>query len=287
MGVITVKKTATHLLKANAGTEDFEFITPCEGQCAYVVSHFMQMGALRNDLYHNVEAVSVEAFWEPIQKHTIMSFVRLNKHTDTAFQSYSRHLNVAHTRSPLGNIIIVYPNALAPQQLWPFLLLNYRDKGLQVNGRFTNKKTCVALIPLKTRRLMFRNPSSKTHAFIHPSDIIYFLTQTSQFKIDLFTKFFRQLFNKHFEVQHQTLFKNFLTTFNTHIAIQIKTFAKLFTHILKAYFAIQYQALYRNFSHNSSNAHFAVQYQNVYKTYRKTFILYSEMTGARLGYTGL
>lgn len=147
-----VEKAVTHLLKAGVGAEDIGVITPYEGQRAYVVSHFARMGPLRQDLYRDVEVASVDAFQGREKKYIIMSCVRSNEHQGIGFLSDPRRLNVALTRSRLGNIIIGNPKVLARHQLWASLLLDYRDKDVLVEGPLTNLKPCVVSISRPRRR---------------------------------------------------------------------------------------------------------------------------------------
>lgn len=147
-----VEKAVTHLLKAGVGADEIGVITPYEGQRAYVVSHFARSGPLRQDLYDDVEVASVDAFQGREKKYIIMSCVRSNEHQGIGFLSDPRRLNVALTRSRLGNVIIGNPKVLSRQSLWASLLLHYRDKGVLVEGPLTNLKPCVISIPRPRRR---------------------------------------------------------------------------------------------------------------------------------------
>lgn len=147
-----VEKAVTHLLKAGVGAEEIGVITPYEGQRAYVVSHFARMGPLRQDLYRDVEVASVDAFQGREKKYIIMSCVRSNEHQGIGFLSDPRRLNVALTRSRLGNVIIGNPKVLARHSLWASLLLDYRDKDVLVEGPLTNLKPCVISISRPRRR---------------------------------------------------------------------------------------------------------------------------------------
>lgn len=148
-----VEKAVTHLLKAGVGSEEIGVITPYEGQRAYVVSHFARMGPLRQDLYRDVEVASVDAFQGREKKYIIMSCVRSNEHQGIGFLSDPRRLNVALTRSRLGNVIIGNPKVLARQSLWASLLSHYRDEGVLVEGPLSNLKPCVISIPRPRRRM--------------------------------------------------------------------------------------------------------------------------------------
>lgn len=147
-----VEKAVTHLLKAGVGADEIGVITPYEGQRAYVVSHFARIGPLRQDLYRDVEVASVDAFQGREKKYIIMSCVRSNEHQGIGFLSDPRRLNVALTRSRLGNVIIGNPKVLSRQSLWASLLAHYRDEGVLVEGPLTNLKPCVISIPRPRRR---------------------------------------------------------------------------------------------------------------------------------------
>lgn len=147
-----VEKAVTHLLKAGVSADEVGVITPYEGQRAYVVSHFARMGPLRQDLYRDVEVASVDAFQGREKTYIIMSCVRSNEHQGIGFLSDPRRLNVALTRSRLGNIIIGNPKVLSRQSLWAALLQHYRDENVLVEGPLTNLKSCVISIPRPRRR---------------------------------------------------------------------------------------------------------------------------------------
>lgn len=147
-----VEKAVTQFLKSGVAPEEIGVITPYEGQRAYVVSHFARMGPLRQDLYRNVEVASVDAFQGREKTYIIMSCVRSNEHQGIGFLSDPRRLNVALTRSRLGNVIIGNPKVLSRQNLWASLLQHYRDQGVLVEGPLSNLKTCVISIPRPRRR---------------------------------------------------------------------------------------------------------------------------------------
>ena len=160
-----VEKAVTHLLKAGVAAEEIGVITPYEGQRAYVVSHFARMGPLRQDLYRDVEVASVDAFQGREKTYIILSCVRSNEHQGIGFLSDPRRLNVALTRSRLGNIIVGNPKVLSRQSLWAALLQHYRDQNALVEGPLTNLKPCVISIPRPRRR---QNGEFARHAPIAP-----------------------------------------------------------------------------------------------------------------------
>lgn len=147
-----VEKAVTHLLKAGVASDEIGVITPYEGQRAYVVSHFARMGPLRQEVYRDVEVASVDAFQGREKTYIIMSCVRSNEHQGIGFLSDPRRLNVALTRSRLGNVIIGNPKVLSRQSLWAALLQHYRDRNVLVEGPLTNLKACVISIPRPRRR---------------------------------------------------------------------------------------------------------------------------------------
>jgi len=149
---VAVEKAVTHLLKAGVAPEVIGVITPYEGQRAYVVTHFSRVGRLRQELYRDVEVASVDAFQGREKDYIIMSCVRSNEHQGIGFLSDPRRLNVALTRSRLGNIIIGNPKVLSRQPLWASLLSHYREEGVLVEGQLSNLKACVIAIPRPKRR---------------------------------------------------------------------------------------------------------------------------------------
>lgn len=147
-----VEKAVTHFLKGGVPADEIGVITPYEGQRAYVVSHFARMGPLRQDLYRDVEVASVDAFQGREKTYIIMSCVRSNEHQGIGFLSDPRRLNVALTRSRLGNVIIGNPKVLSRQYLWACLLQHYREESVLVEGPLSNLKTCVLSIPRPRKR---------------------------------------------------------------------------------------------------------------------------------------
>ncbi|KAG5523740.1 hypothetical protein RHGRI_030655 [Rhododendron griersonianum] len=75
-------------------------ITPYEGQRAYIVNYMSRNGALRQQLYKEIEGIG--------------------------FLNYPRRLNVALTRARYGIVILGNPKVLSKQPLWNGLLTHYK-----------------------------------------------------------------------------------------------------------------------------------------------------------------
>ena len=88
-------------------------ITPYEGQRSYVVSYMQFNGALKKELYKEIEVASVDAFQGREKDYIILTCVRSNEHQGIGFLSDPRRLNVALTRAKYGLVILGNPKVLS------------------------------------------------------------------------------------------------------------------------------------------------------------------------------
>lgn len=70
-------------------------------------------GALRKDLYKEIEVASVDAFQGREKDYIILSCVRSNEHQGIGFLNDPRRLNVALTRAKYGLVILGNPRVLS------------------------------------------------------------------------------------------------------------------------------------------------------------------------------
>ncbi|KAL5990593.1 Regulator of nonsense transcripts 1-like protein [Asimina triloba] len=89
-------------------------ITPYEGQRAYIVNYMSRNGALRQQLYKEIEGIG--------------------------FLNDPRRLNVALTRARYGIVILGNPKVLSKQPLWNSLLTHYKEHECLVEGPLNNLK---------------------------------------------------------------------------------------------------------------------------------------------------
>ncbi|XP_065619988.1 regulator of nonsense transcripts 1 homolog [Quercus suber] len=84
-------------------------------------------GALRQQLYKEIEVASVDSFQGREKDYIILSCVRSNEHQGIGFLNDPRRLNVALTRARYGIVILGNPKVLSKQPLWNSLLTHYKE----------------------------------------------------------------------------------------------------------------------------------------------------------------
>ncbi|GAA6004679.1 hypothetical protein JCM10207_000978 [Rhodosporidiobolus poonsookiae] len=133
-----VEKIVTRFFKSGVLPSQIGVITPYEGQRSYVVSYMQMNGALKKELYKEVEVASVDAFQGREKDYIIVSCVRSNEHQGIGFLNDPRRLNVALTRAKYGLVILGNPKVLSKHALWHYLLTHYKEKKCLVEGPLNN-----------------------------------------------------------------------------------------------------------------------------------------------------
>ena len=154
-----VEKLVTAFLRAGIRPDEIGVITPYEGQRAYVVAHMARAGALRQQLYKEIEVASVDSFQGREKEYIILSCVRSNENAGIGFLNDPRRLNVALTRARHGVVVLGNPKVLSKQALWHDLLSHYREAGCLVEGQLT---------ALKPSSVQLAPPKRSSRAFIPP-----------------------------------------------------------------------------------------------------------------------
>ncbi len=149
---VCVEKIVTEFLKNSLKPDQIGVVTPYEGQRSYIVSYMQRSGALRPQLYSEIEVASVDSFQGREKDIIILTCVRSNEHQGIGFLSDPRRLNVALTRAKYGCIVIGNPRMLAKNPLWNALINYYKDNGVLVEGPLNN---------LQTSMMSFPKPSSR------------------------------------------------------------------------------------------------------------------------------
>lgn len=147
-----VEKVVTRFLKAGIQPHQIGIITPYEGQRSYVVQHMQFNGALKKDLYKEIEVASVDAFQGREKDYIIVTCVRSNENLGIGFLTNAKRLNVALTRAKYGLVLVGNPKVLSKHPLWYQLLMNFKEKNCLVEGPLHN---------LKTSMIQFAKPSSR------------------------------------------------------------------------------------------------------------------------------
>ncbi|XP_010274588.1 PREDICTED: regulator of nonsense transcripts 1 homolog isoform X2 [Nelumbo nucifera] len=157
-----VEKIVTTFLRSGVVPSQIGVITPYEGQRAYIVNYMSRNGALRQQLYKEIEVASVDSFQGREKDYIILSCVRSNEHQGIGFLNDPRRLNVALTRARYGIVILGNPKVLSKQPLWNSLLTHYKEHECLVEGPLNNLKQSMVQFqkPKKIyndRRLFFGN----------------------------------------------------------------------------------------------------------------------------------
>nr|XP_023920134.1 GTP-binding protein BRASSINAZOLE INSENSITIVE PALE GREEN 2, chloroplastic-like [Quercus suber] len=103
-----VEKIVTTFLRSGVVPSQIGVITPYEGQRAYIVNYMSRNGALRQQLYKEIEVASVDSFQGREKDYIILSCVRSNEHQGLMNSLYSQPFAHYNTQPPL--------NLQAPQQ---------------------------------------------------------------------------------------------------------------------------------------------------------------------------
>ncbi|KAE9459346.1 hypothetical protein C3L33_08748, partial [Rhododendron williamsianum] len=135
-----VEKLVTTFLRSGVVPSQIGVITPYEGQRAYIVNYMSRNGALRQQLYKEIEVASVDSFQGREKDYIILSCVRSNEHQGIGFLNDPRRLNVALTRARYGIVILGNPKVLSKQPLWNGLLTHYKEHECLVEGPLNNLK---------------------------------------------------------------------------------------------------------------------------------------------------
>ncbi|GMH09266.1 hypothetical protein Nepgr_011107 [Nepenthes gracilis] len=135
-----VEKIVTTFLRSGVVPHQIGVITPYEGQRAYIVNYMSRNGALRQQLYKEIEIASVDSFQGREKDYIILSCVRSNEHQGIGFLNDPRRLNVALTRARYGIVILGNPKVLSKQPLWNSLLTHYKEHECLVEGPLNNLK---------------------------------------------------------------------------------------------------------------------------------------------------
>ncbi|CAM6054812.1 unnamed protein product [Sphagnum tenellum] len=75
------EKVVTRFLKSGVKPSQIGIVTPYEGQRSYIVSHMQFAGALKKELYKEIEVASVDAFQGREKDYIILTCVRSNDHS--------------------------------------------------------------------------------------------------------------------------------------------------------------------------------------------------------------
>lgn len=149
-----VEKIVTTFLRSGVVPSQIGVITPYEGQRAYIVNYMSRNGALRQQLYKDIEVASVDSFQGREKDYIILSCVRSNEHQGIGFLNDPRRLNVALTRARYGIVILGNPKVLSKQPLWNGLLTHYKEHECLVEGPLNN---------LKQSMVQFQKPKKMYH----------------------------------------------------------------------------------------------------------------------------
>jgi len=133
-----VEKIVTKFFKSGVVPSQIGIVTPYEGQRSYIVNYMQFNGALKKDLYKEIEVASVDAFQGREKDYIILSCVRSNEHQGIGFLNDPRRLNVALTRAKYGVVILGNPKVLSKHPLWHYLLTHYKERSCLVEGPLSN-----------------------------------------------------------------------------------------------------------------------------------------------------
>ena len=138
-----VEKVVTQLIRAGVSPDTIGVVTPYEGQRAYICQYLQYQGALRSQIYEELEVASVDSFQGREKDYIVMTCVRSSEHQGIGFLNDPRRLNVALTRAKYGVVVIGNPKVLSKHALWHHLLVHYRDHKVLVEGPLASLKPCM------------------------------------------------------------------------------------------------------------------------------------------------
>jgi regulator of nonsense transcripts 1 len=125
-----VEKIVTKFFKSGVVPGQIGVVTPYEGQRSYIVNYMQFNGALKKELYKEVEVASVDAFQGREKDYIIVSCVRSNEHQGIGFLNDPRRLNVALTRAKYGVVILGNPKVLSKVNICFFIGEHMVDKSI-------------------------------------------------------------------------------------------------------------------------------------------------------------
>ncbi len=142
------EKIVTGMLRGGVRPEQIGIITPYHAQRGYVSSYMARNGALRTDLYDDIEVASVDAFQGREKDIIILSCVRSNEKQGIGFLKDQRRLNVALTRAKYGLIILGNPKVLSTASLlWYNLIQHFRVQELLMEGPLIRLRPSLMNLP--------------------------------------------------------------------------------------------------------------------------------------------
>jgi hypothetical protein len=164
----SVEKLVTSMLRNGLQPDQIGVITPYEGQRSFVVNNMQKTGALRSDLYKEIEVASVDSFQGREKDIIIVSCVRSNAQQGIGFLRDPRRLNVALTRARYGIIIIGNARLLARNPLWYTLLTHFQERNCIMEGPINHLQISMISLPKpkitsNDKRLTFTALGSHSH----------------------------------------------------------------------------------------------------------------------------
>jgi regulator of nonsense transcripts 1 len=164
-----VEKIVTRFFKSGVLPSQIGVITPYEGQRSYIVSYMQFNGALKKELYKEVEVASVDAFQGREKDYIIVSCVRSNEHQGIGFLNDPRRLNVALTRAKYGLVILGNPKVLSKvRALWPRGLTILLTRQFPPALCFTARPVALPIDPLQGKDVPRGRPSEQSAAVTDP-----------------------------------------------------------------------------------------------------------------------
>lgn len=158
---IHVERCVTRFLKAGVHPSQIGIITPYEGQRAHVVQYMQFNGALKKELYKEIEVASVDAFQGREKDYIIFTAVRSNENQGIGFLANAKRLNVALTRAKYGLVVVGNPRVLAKNALWYQLVMTFRESKCLVEGPLHHLKAFMVGFPKPHKPSTHHNSASQ------------------------------------------------------------------------------------------------------------------------------